>query len=56
MLFMAAIFSTATIFLRGEIFLGRITQDIEWAEFLIAGSIFMQSIYIIASSSAESRN
>ena len=56
MLFMAAIFSTATIFLRGEIFLGRIAQDIEWAEFLIAGSIFMQSIYIIASSSAESRN
>ena len=44
MLFMAAIFSTATIFFRGEIFLGRIAQDIEWAEFLIAGSIFMQSI------------
>ena len=56
MLFMAAIFSTATIFFRGEIFLGRIAQDIEWAEFLIAGSIFMQSMSLIASSTPESGN
>ncbi len=56
MLFMAAIFSAATIFFRGEVFLGRISQDIEWAEFLIAGSIFMQSMFLIASSSRQGSN
>ena len=56
MLVMAAIFSASTIFFRGEIFLGRISQDIEWAEFLIAGSIFMQSLFLIASSSGEGSN
>ena len=56
MLMMATIFSASTMLFRGEIFLGRISQDIEWAEFLIAGSIFMQSIFVIASSSGEGNN
>ena len=48
MLFMASIFCALTIFLPGETFLGRISQDIEWAEFLISGSILMQIIFLIA--------
>ena len=47
MLFMAACFCTLTILFSGEIFLGRISQDIEWAEFLIAASILMQTIFLI---------
>lgn len=47
MLFMAACFCTLTILFSGEAFLGRISQDIEWAEFLIAASIFMQTIFLI---------
>ena len=47
MLFMAACFCTLTILFSGEVFLGRISQDIEWAEFLIAASILMQTIFLI---------
>ena len=56
MLFMASIFCTLTIYFPGRVFLGRIDQDIEWAEFLISGSIFMQTILLIARSSRKARN
>lgn len=50
MLFMASFFCTLTILFSGEVFLGRISQDIEWAEFLIAASILTQTIFLIARS------
>ena len=55
-LFLATIICIAVVLDSSMIFLGRISQDIEWAEFLIAFSIFMHSLFVIAQTSAEGNN
>ena len=47
MFFLAAIICAVVVFLPGTNFLGRVNQDIEWAEFLISFSIFMHSLNLI---------
>ena len=53
MFFLAAIICAVVVFLPYTIFLGRVNQDIEWAEFLISFSIFMHSLYLIANPPRE---
>ena len=53
MFFLAAVICAVVVFLPYTIFLGRVNQDIEWAEFLISFSIFMHSLYLIARPSGK---
>ena len=56
MFFLAAIICAVVVFMPGTKFLGRVNQDIEWAEFLISFSIFMHSLSLIANPIKESNN
>ena len=56
MFFLAAIICTVVVFMPGTKFLGRVNQDIEWAEFLISFSIFMHSLSLIANPFKENNN
>ena len=55
MFFLAAIICAVVVFLPGTKFLGRVNQDIEWAEFLISFSIFMHSLFLIAQPCREAK-
>ena len=54
--FLAIIICAVVVFIPGTKFLGRVNQDIEWAEFLISFSIFMHSLSLIANPSKENNN
>jgi len=56
MFFLAAIICAVVVFMPGTKFLGRVNQDIEWAEFLISFSIFMHSLSLIANPFKENNN
>ena len=56
MFFLATIICTVVILDSSIVFLGRIGQDIEWAEFLISFSIFMHSLFLIAQPPREASN
>ena len=56
MLFLATIICAVVVFDSSMVFLGRISQDIEWAEFLITFSIFMHSLSLIANPFKENNN
>ena len=56
MFFLAAIICAVVVFMPGTKFLGRVNQDIEWAEFLISFSIFMHSLSLIANPIKERNN
>ncbi|MCB4408165.1 hypothetical protein [Synechococcus sp. MU1642] len=56
MFFLAAIICAVVVFVPGTKFLGRVNQDIEWAEFLISFSIFMHSLSLIANPPKETNN
>ena len=56
MFFLAAIICAVVVFMPGTKFLGRVNQDIEWAEFLISFSIFMHSLSLIANPFKEKNN
>ena len=56
MFFLAAIICAVVVFMPGTKFLGRVNQDIEWAEFLISFSIFMHSLSLIANPIKESND
>ena len=56
MFFLAAIICAAVVFMPGTKFLGRVNQDIEWAEFLISFSIFMHSLSLIANPFKKNNN
>ena len=56
MFFLAAIICAVVVFMPGTKFLGRVNQDIEWAEFLISFSIFMHSLSLIANPSKRTIN
>ena len=53
MLFLATIICAVVVLDSSMVFLGRISQDIEWAEFLITFSIFMHSLFLIAQPPTE---
>ena len=53
MFLLSAIICAVVVFLPYTIFLGRVNQDIEWAEFLISFSIFMHSLFLIARPSGK---
>ena len=56
MFFLAAIICAVVVFMPSTKFLGRVNQDIEWAEFLISFSIFMHSLSLIANPFKENNN
>ena len=56
MLFLATIICAVVVLDSSMVFLGRISQDIEWAEFLITFSIFMHSLFLIAQPPTEANN
>ena len=56
MFFLATIICAVVVFMPYTKFLGRVNQDIEWAEFLISFSIFMHSLSLIANPSKENNS
>ena len=56
MFFLAVIICSVVVFMPYTQFLGRVNQDIEWAEFLISFSIFMHSLSLIANPSKENNS
>ena len=54
--FLAIIICSVVVFMPGTKFLGRVNQDIEWAEFLISFSIFMHSLSLIANPCKENNS
>ena len=56
MLFLATIICAVVVLDSSMVFLGRIRQDIEWAEFLITFSIFMHSLFLIAQPPGKASN
>ena len=56
MLFLATIICAVVILDSRIVFLGRIAQDIEWAEFLISFSTFMHCLFLIAQPAGKASN